>query len=91
MGFLNNLIGKTKQLVKGPLRSIVESKAKGVLERFTKSAFKRLPHHRLSQEALAALQSTLQIQLPEFGAQLVGAGLSKAADAVGDRVDQALA
>lgn len=91
MGFFENIIGTTKQLVKGPLRTIVQSKVKGIIGRFTKAAFARIPHNRLSEEALAALQTTLQIQLPEFGAGLVGAGVDQVTDAVGDRLERALA
>lgn len=91
MGVLTHLLGNIRRLVKGPVRKLVESKSKGLLESLSKAAFKRIPHTALSRDALASLQSTLQIQLPEWGSRLVGQGLASAADAVGDRLDAALA
>lgn len=91
MGFFDHLLGRVKQVARGPLRTVVEHGARGILENLTKAVYDRLPHNRLSEDALAALQSTLQIQLPEFGAQLVGAGVEAAGNAAADRISAALA
>lgn len=90
MGIFSQFIGKVKEVVRGPLRKVAGKATKGLLERLARIAVKHTPLNRLPKEELAALSATLQVTLPEWGADLAERGTDSLVDIAGDRVDRAL-
>lgn len=91
MGWLEHVTGRIVALAHGPLRQFAKKKAKSLLEKVSGAVLKRVPIQHLPPDQLAALRTTLQIDLPEWGENAAGEAVDALADSVNAQVQRALA